>query len=183
MSQLFITSDLHLGHRNIIRYESRPFGCVEEMDRELVRRWNKKIAPGDRVIFLGDFALRNVAFIEEILSQLNYGIMIWIKGNHDKGVNTLNKFERVFATKRMVLPLRGLGQVLLTHEPDYAYESNEIDINLHGHVHGREGGDVIRRDGLRWWFHVGIDTNNLRPWHLSEMAKALSNFAGDRLHE
>lgn len=33
-------SDLHFGHSNIIRLDTRPFESTEEMDRELVKRWN-----------------------------------------------------------------------------------------------------------------------------------------------
>ena len=37
----FFTSDLHLGHRNIIRLCGRPFASLEEMDETLIRRWNR----------------------------------------------------------------------------------------------------------------------------------------------
>ena len=40
---LFFTSDLHLGHANIIRYCDRPFANVGEMDAELIRRWNETV--------------------------------------------------------------------------------------------------------------------------------------------
>ena len=52
---LFFTSDLHLGHANIIRYCDRPFANVGEMDAELIRRWNETVGEEDVVYFLGDF--------------------------------------------------------------------------------------------------------------------------------
>lgn len=180
MSQLFAVSDTHFGHGNIIKYESRPFRTVDEMDREIVRRWNKRIAPDDRVIFLGDFCLRNRAYYERMLAQLNYGSMLWIKGNHDRGIKTLNEFPRVFATKRMILPIEGLGNVLLTHEPidcdNELLDGGVVDINLHGHVHSRGDGDVIViRHGITY-FNVGVDTNRLRPWYVNEIVRECKKF-------
>lgn len=170
MTHTFITSDCHFGHKNIIPYENRPFRDVDEMDRELIRRWNKRVDPNDRVIFLGDFCLKNRDYYERILEQLNYGSMLWIKGNHDKGVATLNDLPRVFAVKDATIKLPGLGSVYLTHEPT-APPCDETEIVLHGHVHGREGNDFIRvRDGIIY-FHVGVDTNNLRPWHIREIVR------------
>lgn len=39
----FITSDTHFGHARIIELASRPFASVEEMDAELIRRWNRPL--------------------------------------------------------------------------------------------------------------------------------------------
>ncbi|MDP3564128.1 MAG: 2'-5' RNA ligase family protein, partial [Methanoregula sp.] len=43
---IFLISDLHLGHANIIRYCSRPFlfADVTEMDRVLIANWNQVIS-------------------------------------------------------------------------------------------------------------------------------------------
>ena len=54
MSKIFFTSDLHFGHENVLRFDSRPFATVEEMDSELIRRWNAKVGRGDLVYVLGD---------------------------------------------------------------------------------------------------------------------------------
>lgn len=51
---VFFTSDLHIGHENVLRFDSRPFQSVEEMDSEIIRRWNDKVKPGDLVYVLGD---------------------------------------------------------------------------------------------------------------------------------
>ena len=40
---VFFIADTHFGDGNILRYENRPFATVEEMDQELVRRWNQKV--------------------------------------------------------------------------------------------------------------------------------------------
>jgi len=49
MGKIYFTSDLHLGHENAIRFDQRPFNSVEEMDAELVRRWNAKVSNEDTV--------------------------------------------------------------------------------------------------------------------------------------
>ena len=51
MSAFFI-ADTHFGDGNILRYENRPFATVEEMDQELIRRWNEKVGEGDTVFHL-----------------------------------------------------------------------------------------------------------------------------------
>ena len=54
MSKIYFTSDLHFGHENVIRFDNRPFETVDEMDAELIRRWNAKVDRGDLVYVLGD---------------------------------------------------------------------------------------------------------------------------------
>ena len=46
---VFFTSDLHLGHRNIIRLCNRPFSSIDEMDECLIEKWNKKVTNADTV--------------------------------------------------------------------------------------------------------------------------------------
>lgn len=52
--RIFVTSDLHLGHYNIIRYCKRPFNNLDDMNTKLVRNWNSVVSPKDTVYFLGD---------------------------------------------------------------------------------------------------------------------------------
>jgi calcineurin-like phosphoesterase family protein len=51
------TSDTHFSHVNIIRYCDRPFATVDEMNAEMIARWNDTVAPADDVWHLGDLAL------------------------------------------------------------------------------------------------------------------------------
>lgn len=44
---VYFTSDLHLGHRNILRLCDRPFASIEEMDEVLMDNWNRKVHRDD----------------------------------------------------------------------------------------------------------------------------------------
>ena len=80
---VFFLADTHFGDGNILRYENRPFATVEEMDRELIRRWNEKVGAGDTVFHLGDFSARGEEEDRAILSQLA-GEKVLVLGNHDR---------------------------------------------------------------------------------------------------
>ena len=54
MGKVFFTGDLHFGHENVIAFDDRPFKSVEEMDAELIKRWNAKVGKDDFVYVLGD---------------------------------------------------------------------------------------------------------------------------------
>lgn len=78
----FFTSDLHFGHANIIEYCGRPYRDVEEMDEDLIERFNSKVGPEDRTIFMGDILMGRFDVSIERLEQLN-GELIVVPGNHD----------------------------------------------------------------------------------------------------
>ena len=54
MSKRFYIADWHYAHANILSFDGRPFKNVDEMNSELVRRWNSVVAPEDIVYSLGD---------------------------------------------------------------------------------------------------------------------------------
>lgn len=78
----FFTSDIHFGHTNIIRYCSRPYESTEDMDQDIVLRWNQQVAQDDEVVILGDLALGKLGESLEMASLLN-GRKILVPGNHD----------------------------------------------------------------------------------------------------
>ena len=53
---IYFTSDLHLGHSNMIRKKNRPFRDVEEMNRILIRNINNLCTRHDTLVILGDLA-------------------------------------------------------------------------------------------------------------------------------
>lgn len=78
----FFTSDLHLGHRNIIAHCDRPFTCLEAMHKAMVGLWNETVGPHDVVYILGDLHLGRFSDVAHLIPQLN-GHKVLIPGNHD----------------------------------------------------------------------------------------------------
>ena len=56
---IWFTSDTHFRHANIIKFSGRPFANVEEMNEELIRRWNEAVPDNGIVFHLGDFCCGN----------------------------------------------------------------------------------------------------------------------------
>jgi hypothetical protein len=78
---IFFTSDQHYGHAAVIRYASRPFADVAEMNEALVARFNDRVSPEDETFHLGDFSLDD-RLVRDYLPRLN-GRHHLIAGNHD----------------------------------------------------------------------------------------------------
>ena len=78
---VYFTSDLHLGHSNIISLCNRPFVNIEEMDKVLIEKWNRKVKKNDTVYVMGDIVWdkKKVAYYMEQLT----GRKILVIGNHD----------------------------------------------------------------------------------------------------
>lgn len=78
----FYISDLHLGHKNILAFDNRPFFSLEEMTETIISNWNSVVSKNDSVYVLGDMFWNN-AEIPIVLPRLN-GVKYLIKGNHDR---------------------------------------------------------------------------------------------------
>ena len=79
----WFTSDLHLGHANIIGYCDRPWPDVDAMDRGLVERWNATVSDDDEVWVLGDVAMGRVDESLRLIRELA-GRKLLVPGNHDR---------------------------------------------------------------------------------------------------
>jgi calcineurin-like phosphoesterase family protein len=82
----WFTSDLHIGHKNILKYCVRPWAVVQDMDEALVANWNAVVKDGDMVWDLGDFAVcTSQKHAEQTALRLN-GAHHIVLGNHDEVV-------------------------------------------------------------------------------------------------
>lgn len=160
----FFVSDYHFFHKNIIRYENRPFKTVEEMNETIITRHNERVKDNDIVYFLGDFAFyaskakqfRGEGMpirAEEIAKQLK-GRWVWVKGNHDKSENKIN-----IPNHRIILNKGGI-YINLVHRLqdtiiyDYSYY---YPLTLCGHAHCFDDKtEVLTNNGWR-----NLDTINL----------------------
>lgn len=40
----FYIADMHLGHKNVLKFDNRPFLSVSEMDKVLIENWNSRVS-------------------------------------------------------------------------------------------------------------------------------------------
>ena len=84
--KIFLFSDAHFDHKNIIRYCHRPFHSTREMNQTLLENWCNSVKEKDEVYFLGDMSYgRNRRPIDYWLSRVT-GEISYIRGNHDTDI-------------------------------------------------------------------------------------------------
>ena len=136
MSKIFYISDLHFGHKNIIRYDNRPFKTVEEMNNTLINNWNSVVSDEDMVYILGDISWDNEDKTVEIFNQLK-GIKVLIKGNHDnikRGSKLVKCFTSIQDYAELYLDKK--NKVVMSHYPILFWNGQFRDtVHLYGHVH------------------------------------------------
>jgi calcineurin-like phosphoesterase family protein len=127
--QIFVMSDLHLGHANSIPRYKRPFipGNVQEMDRVLIRNWNWTVGRSDTIFYLGDLSYMSQRPPEDYLRQLD-GNIIYVEGNHDPCIPHM---PHCLLMRYREVPY------LLIHDPDEVVKPFPGWI-IHGHVHNKD---------------------------------------------
>jgi calcineurin-like phosphoesterase family protein len=165
MSNIWFTSDLHLGHKKIIEYCNRPFKSIEEMDEALIENWNARVENIDRIYVLGDFSFHNPERTRVIFNRLQ-GNKHLIIGNHDK--------PKVYAD----LPWGWIKDVYMLSAGNdvtiwlshYAYrrwpQSHKGTYHLYGHSHGDFEGYFRSCD-------AGVDAWNYAPVSIERIVNKL----------
>ena len=185
VGKIWLTSDTHWSHENILKYCNRPFGSVEEMNEALVNNWNSVVKPDDHVYHLGDFCFGNVEKWNWCLEpgRLNGHIHL-ILGNHDpdrvfREGTLIERFDSIDFQK--ILIIEG-WTVILNHFP-FASFSNNYDhkvMALSGHTHvGQLSSAVESYDALNAiykpnQYDVGVDNNNFTPVSWVEVKKKVT---------
>lgn len=181
---IYVTSDTHFNHDNILKYcpNSRPFQSVADMNEAIISAWNSVVTPEDTVIHCGDFFMGAKTDIASILERLN-GKIILVRGNHDSPARIeLYKKHGIEVKDIHYYSYKG-RYFIFCHFPianeefmRMVREDNSEVILCYGHVHDNAPDGLV--DGT---FHVGIDTNNLTPvsleyiWRLSRIEEDKKN--------
>lgn len=167
MNNILFTSDLHLGHKNILNFCEHRLGwlnLIPEDPTELLiahsealrDRWNSVVHERDIVWVLGDIAFNSPYWLE-IFSQLK-GTKYLVRGNHDK-FNTsvyLKYFKEVFGLHKKY-------GAWLSHAPIHETELRG-SVNLHGHCHSTTPHKLGDR-----YYDVGVDANDGFPVKLNDI--------------
>jgi calcineurin-like phosphoesterase family protein len=164
----FFTSDTHFGHANIIKYCNRPYKSVEQMNEDLILRWNSVVQPGDRVYHLGDFCMGRRNQPKIWVPRLN-GHIHFIRGNHDPHIE-----GQGFASTQYYKELKIEGKkIILLHYPMRTWNgSHRGSWHLFGHVHGTmtvQYGRKTLDDCLA--MDAGVDCHDYYPISFEQVKK------------
>lgn len=140
MNNIFVTSDTHLGHNKDFIYEDRGYKSIEEMNKDLIQKWNSVVDNNDTVYHLGDVMLGDLNAGMECLRELNGNIFI-IRGNHDsdKRVNEYLKLPNVSGGVYAEVIKYHKRHIYLSHYPTICSNYDDFKgyatVNLCGHSH------------------------------------------------
>lgn len=160
MTETFLISDTHFGHKNICTFfrddgsPLRPWDNLEEMEEALIERWNSAVSPSDKVYHLGDVAIARSGL--KCLERLN-GNKVLIRGNHD--IFKLSDYSQYFKD------IRGchyLDKTILTHIPVHPVNLMRYSANIHGHLHYRTVPTPDGTDNPRY-FNVCVEHIDYTP--------------------
>jgi calcineurin-like phosphoesterase family protein len=97
------------------------------MDEEMIRRWNDRVRPSDKVYHLGDVVINRRAL--PTLARLN-GDKVLIRGNHD--IFRDDEYRQYFRELRAYHVMNGM---ILSHIPVHEASLGRFGTNIHGHLH------------------------------------------------
>lgn len=180
MPSVFLVSDTHFGHAGVCRFtcddgvtKIRPWTDPNEMDEEMVKRWNETVKPTDKVYHLGDVVINRKALA--LMHRLN-GDKVLIKGNHD--IFKLEDYTRHF---RDIRGYHVMNKMILSHVPVHPESQGRFTANIHGHLHQRRvmkdngyGGRVIDP----FYFNVSVEQIDFRPILFEEVLERIKEQQG-----
>lgn len=172
MSKIYLTSDVHFNHLNILTYEAktRPFANVDEMNEKIIENWNNTVTAEDTVYVLGDLGMGTLDKLPALVKRLN-GKIILIRGNHDTP-------KRIALYQSLGIEVKDIDYLaykgrffIMCHFPNDSEEfirmithDNSEVVWLYGHVHSN-----APKGYHNGTYHVGMDTNDLTPISLEQV--------------
>jgi calcineurin-like phosphoesterase family protein len=203
--RIFFTSDLHIGHANVIKFSNRPFRDVEHMHQSLIKRFNAVLTDHTVLYVLGDVGICGSEMMADVIGQIK-GTKVLILGNHDKKSNAMYNigFDVVLNNAMMMIageivtmshcPLLGVyrentegmrnhdgtenwhGELRKKARPFTMKDNGQF--HLHGHIHSPNGGKSQKILGRQ--FDVGVDANNYRPVSISEIESWIAKYKQEK---
>lgn len=188
MPATFLVSDTHFGHAGVCRFtyndgvtKIRPWTDPDEMDEEMIRRWNDRVRPNDKVYHLGDVVINRRAL--PTLARLN-GDKVLIRGNHD--IFRDDEYREYFRELRAYHVLNGM---ILSHIPLHPDSLGRFGTNIHGHTHGYrvkkmrginvKTGEILYSDENDVRYHcVCVEQTDFAPILLEDVYKRIETEGG-----
>ena len=175
---VFFTSDPHFYHDKDFVWQARGFENIDEMNAEIVRRWNERVMPDDDIYVLGDLTLGNIDAGIALIATLNGKLHI-MRGNHDtdKKVERYLELPNVIEVKYADVLKYGKAVFWMGHYPTITANYDDDKpwakhvVCLFGHTHQEQ---PFYNDNP-YMFNVGMDAHNCTPISIEEIIETIRN--------
>jgi calcineurin-like phosphoesterase family protein len=189
MPATFLVSDTHFGHAGVCKFTEadgvtkvRPWTDPDEMDEEMIRRWNDAVRPNDKVYHLGDVVINRKSL--KTMTRLN-GDKVLIRGNHD--IFRDDEYREYFRELRAYHVLNGM---ILSHIPLHEASLGRFGVNIHGHLHSNKvkkargvdarTGAILYSDENDVRYHcVCVEQTDFTPILLEDVCKRIEAEGGE----
>ena len=171
---IYLTSDTHFGHANIIGYCDRPYKDTYLMNKALTENWNSVVTPEDTVYHMGDFAFGG---IKKYIPHLN-GKIILVRGNHDRdsdikdcGLEIVQNLDFEYGGLKFKFNHRPVFTAGTVDPYNDGERRSKIDLDKYdwiicGHIH--EKWKVMQKN-----INVGVDVWGFKPISFEEIFEML----------
>ena len=188
MPSVFLVSDTHFGHAGVCRFtrndgvtKLRPWTDPNEMDEAMVKAWNERVKPTDKIYHLGDVVINRRAL--SIMSRLN-GDKVLIRGNHD-----IFKDEDYRAHFRELRAYHVMNGLILSHIPVHEASLGRFGCNIHGHLHANRvkkargvdarTGEILYSDEIDpRYYNVSVEQTDFAPILFEDVLKKIKEQGG-----
>jgi calcineurin-like phosphoesterase family protein len=151
------------------------------MDEEMIRRWNDRVRPSDKVYHLGDVVINRRAL--PTLARLN-GDKVLIRGNHD--IFRDDEYRQYFRELRAYHVMNGM---ILSHIPVHEASLGRFGTNIHGHLHASRvkkargvdarTGEILYSNEIDPRYHcVCVETTDFAPILLDDVYRRIEAEGG-----
>jgi calcineurin-like phosphoesterase family protein len=138
------------------------------MDEFMVKAWNERVRPNDKVYHLGDVVINRRAL--NTLSRLN-GDNVLIRGNHD--IFRDDEYRKYFRELRAYHVMNGM---ILSHIPIHEESLGRFGTNIHGHLHANR---VMKNGAVDVRYHcVCVEQTDFAPILFEDAIKRITAEGG-----
>ena len=148
----YYISDLHIGHKNVIEFDGRPFTDENEMLEALVANWNARVRDKDTVYILGDFIWGKESGWADVVRRFR-GKKVLIRGNHDPKTFTPETAARFAGIYDYLEITDAPYKVVLCHYPllAYVHDFSAKGVMVYGHVHNTAEKELVQDFRRQVW--------------------------------
>lgn len=149
MSKLLITSDLHLGHKNIHKYRTQ-FSTADEHHNFVFENLATNVGKRDTLYILGDCTFDK--FWLEKIKNIKCQHKKLICGNHDSEHHTMKELCDAFDSVEALMSKRN---VWFSHCPIHPQEMRGRLLNIHGHCVDMQT-EILTTSGWKFYDQLNI---------------------------